>query len=241
MKKTMMMFILLFSLTAIVIGQTQPAPTVRWFGQSCFLITSSQGKKLMIDPFGKLGYPPPAVEADLVLVTHEHFDHNNVGVVKGKPVVLHGLTSNGNDYNDIDQTVAGFHVKSFRSYHNAQKSARNTIFLIEFDGLRLAHLGDIGSPLEPDTLRAIEKVDVLMIPVGGFYTIGADDAWKDIGLIKPKIVIPMHYQTSRTSNLPIKSVDVFLAGHSSGVKMLSADTAPLVMPKTQEVWVFPVP
>jgi len=241
MKKTMMTFTLVFSLTVIVIGQTQPAATLRWFGQSCFLITSAEGKRLLIDPVGKVGYPPPAVEADVVLVTHEHPDHNNVGAVKGKPVVLHGLTSDGNDFNNIDQTVAGFHVKSIQSYHNAQKSNKNTIFVIEVDGLRMAHLGDLGSALDDNILSAIGKVDVLMIPVGGYYTIGADDAWKDIGRIKPKVVIPMHYQTSKTPNLPIKAVGVFLAGHSSGVKILSADTVPLVMPKSQEVWVFPVP
>ncbi len=220
-----------------------PATTLRWLGHSCFLVTSPEGKKLLIDPFAKLAYPPPAVKADVVLVTHEHLDHNNVAVVKGSPVVIRGLKNDGKDWNSIDRIVAGFKIKSFPSYHDTKKGAqrgKNTIFLINIGGLRLVHLGDLGHILPESTVRAIGRVDALMIPVGGHFTIGPEKACKVVGQLKPKLILPMHYKTS-VVKLPIKPVSEFTSTSSFAVKNLSRHTVPLKVPNTPKVWVFPMP
>jgi L-ascorbate metabolism protein UlaG (beta-lactamase superfamily) len=202
-----------------------PAPTataqLQWLGQSCFLLTSSQGTKLLIDPPSpSTGYNiNPISGVDVVLVTHEHSDHNNVALATGSPLILRGLSATG--WNTIDQSVKDIRIYSVSPaqpvYHDNQQGAqrgRNTIFVLEVDGLRLAHLGDLGHVLTPEIVQAMGAVDVVMIPVGGFFTIDAAAATQVVGqLSNPRVVIPMHYKTPKMSaTWQGTVVDPFLEG-----------------------------
>jgi L-ascorbate metabolism protein UlaG (beta-lactamase superfamily) len=203
-----------------------PAPAagtvqLQWLGQSCFLLTSSQGTKLLIDPPNPpTGYSiDPISGVDVVLVTHEHSDHNYVALATGSPLILRGLSATG--WNTIDQKVKDIRIYSISPaipiYHDTQQGAqrgRNTIFVLEVDGLRLAHLGDLGHLLTPEAVQAIGPLDVLMIPVGGFYTIDAAGATEVVGQLgNPKVVLPMHYKTPKTSaSWRGTVVDPFLEG-----------------------------
>ncbi len=205
-----------------------PAPSpagtaqLQWLGQSCFLLTSFQGTKVLIDPpAASTGYAiAPIAGVDVVLVTHEHSDHNNVGLATGSPLILRGLSATG--WNTIDQRVKDIRIYSISPaipiYHDNQQGTsgrgRDTIFVLEVDGLRLAHLGDLGHVLTPEIVQAMGAVDVVMIPVGGSYTIDAAGATQVVGqLNNPRVVIPMHYKTPKmTATWPGVGVDDFLVG-----------------------------
>ncbi len=201
--------------TAAPAGTTQ----LQWLGHSAFLLTSSRGSKILIDPPGaNIGYPiAPIAGVDAVLVSHEHGDHNNVGLATGSPLVLRGLSATG--WNEINQRVGDegeVAVRGVATFHdNSQGSARgrNAIFVLEVDGLRLAHLGDLGHVLTPEQVQAMGAVDVLIVPVGGFFTIDAAAATQVVGQLNPKVVVPMHYKTARLSaTWQGVGVDPFLEG-----------------------------
>jgi L-ascorbate metabolism protein UlaG (beta-lactamase superfamily) len=197
-----------------------PVTQLQWLGHSTFLITSSKGTRLLLDPLNAgTGYSvAPVAGVDAVLVTHEHADHNNVGLATGSPIVLRGVSNAG--WNAIDQTVNDIRVYSLSPvnpvYHDSQQGAqrgRNTIFVLEVDGLRLAHLGDLGHSLTPEAVKAIGPLDVVLIPTGGYYTIDAAAATLVVGQLNPRVVIPMHYQTPKTpANWPGAGVAPFLEG-----------------------------
>ena len=166
---------------------------IYWAGQSCFQISVSNSKDhsadIVIDPFDeKLGLKLPNLSADIVLVTHEHFDHNNVKDVKGDPFVIRGPG---------EYEVKGVFVQGIPSFHDdkeGKEKGQNTIYVIEAEELRFCHLGDLGQKqLTDEQLEKIDRVDVLMIPVGGGPTLSSVEAQKVISEIEPKIVIPMHY------------------------------------------------
>ena len=187
---------------------------VQWFGHACFLITSSDGKRVLTDPFNPgIGYTVPSVETDVVIVTHSHSDHNNVSAAKGDPEVVK---------TEGESSAAGISFLGVSSFHDdvgGAKRGKNIIFVWEMDGLRLAHLGDLGQPeLTADQVAEIGKVDLIFIPVGGNYTIDAKQATKVMEQLSPKLVFPMHSQTD-VANLPIASVDGFLAGRDDVEKV----------------------
>jgi len=187
---------------------------VQWFGHSCFLITSSDGKRVLTDPFNaSVGYPLPSVEADVVLVSHSHGDHNNTAAAKGNPKIVR---------TEGENSAAGISFLGVSSFHDSSggsQRGKNIIFVWEMDGVRLAHLGDLGQPeLTADQLAEIGKVDLIFIPVGGNYTIDAKQATKVMEQLSPMLVFPMHYKTD-VVNLPIASVDGFLAGKDSVEKV----------------------
>ncbi len=175
------------------------AVTVRFWGQACFTITAD-GKTLLTDPYSpKVGYKPFAVKPDLVVISHEHFDHNDTDWLEGKPVILHGLGSDG-QVQHIDRQVGPFHVRTVpaRHWENPDQAQRgnDAIFVVEVAGLKIVHLGDLGRKLTAKQVKEIGRPDVLMIPVGGFFTIDADQAYSVVEQLKPRIyVIPMHYRT----------------------------------------------
>lgn len=180
---------------------------IQWFGQSCFLITSTDGKRVLTDPFGPgVGYPVPSVEADVVLVSHSHSDHNNVSMAKGKPEVFMAIGS---------RDAAGISFLGIQSDHDdagGAKRGKNIIFVWEMDGMRLAHLGDFGQlSLTDSQLSEIGKVDILFIPIGGTYTIDAGQAAKIIEQLSPKLIFPMHYRTDIFKSLA-SGIDDFTAG-----------------------------
>ncbi len=196
--------ILLCAATAL--AQAQPAGragqlvTIRFWGHACFSITAGQ-TTLLIDPFNPpdLGYPAFDVTPEVVLTTHRHFDHSNLTAVKGKPLVLHGLGDDG-AVQAIDRTVGPFHVRTVaaRHWHDPAQKGRGNVamFVIEAAGLKIVHVGDLGETLSDEQVQAIGRPDVLMVPVGGFFTIDAQQAYEVVQQLKPRAyVIPMHYRT----------------------------------------------
>lgn len=160
-----------------------------WLGHASFLIETGQ-TRIVTDPFdASTGYRTPNISADLVTISHNHHDHNAVDWVSGNPQVI---SSPGKaQFKDIK--VLG--VPSFHDRKNGQSRGNNIIFVIRAEGLAVCHLGDLGHLLNPDQLEAIGKVDVLLAPVGGTYTISAEEAVKVTQHIKPRVTIPMHFKT----------------------------------------------
>lgn len=180
---------------------------VRWYGQSAFELDGSQAK-VFIDPFDDLSpmashgvrfdYPPIDVSGvDLLLVTHEHLDHNGVGAIPGEPVTLRSTA--GRLESPIGEVVA---ISSEHDERAGTERGPNTIFVFELDGVRFAHFGDFGqSELREEQAEAIGDVDLLILPVGGGPTIGASAAAEIVSRLRPSWVVPMHYRTERVSFL----------------------------------------
>lgn len=161
---------------------------VTWLGHSCFLVRTANGKRIVMDPYNqKVGVLPLDLAADVVTVSHHHFDHDYVQAVKGRPVVVDKAGR---------QEFEGFKVTGIPSWHDDQMGAKrgpNIIFIVESEGIRLCHLGDLGVIPSKDELLRLEGIDMLLIPIGGTYTIDPEAADKLVSIIKPKIVMPMHY------------------------------------------------
>jgi L-ascorbate metabolism protein UlaG (beta-lactamase superfamily) len=169
---------------------------IKWFGHSFFQITSSQGTKIITDPFGAMGFPMPDVWPHVVTVGREHGNHNNVGLAKGTPMVLRGIQEGGDDWNVIDLTfrdVLIYNVPVHQRGIPGYLSLRGSGFVFELDGLCIFHSGDVSEPFNEDQLQLIGHVDVLLQTIGGVYTIGPEGAKQVIEQLKPKIVVPMHY------------------------------------------------
>ena len=193
---------------------------LKWYGHSAFKLTTDKGLRIIVDPYesgfgnGGLAYGKITDEADLVLTSHEHGDHNHVGDIKGKFTRIE---------KEGPHDIGGVKVNAIPCFHDASKGkdrGKNLIFVIEADGLKLAHLGDLGHPLSPDILQKIGSIDVLLLPVGGFYTIDAKEATDVMNAVKPRLTIPMHYKTEKCA-FPITTVDEFTRG-KKGVKMADA-------------------
>jgi len=180
-----------------------------WNGQACFQITASHGKNnhvnIIIDPFDEtIGLKVPKLEADILLVSHHHHDHNNVKAVSGNFVLVDGP----GEYEIKDVFVQG--ISSFHDNSLGKERGSNTIYVIEVEDLRICHLGDLGQKeLTSEQVEKIGEVDILMIPVGGVYTISAKEAVKVMSQIEPSITIPMHYQVPKLK-LKLEGVDKFL-------------------------------
>jgi len=166
---------------------------IYWAGQSCFQISVSTSKDhsadIVIDPFDETtGLKLPHLSADILLITHDHDDHNNIKGIKGTPFVIQGP----GEYEVKEVFVQG--IPAFHDDKAGKEKGQNTIYMIDAEEIRFCHLGDLGQKLLTDEqLEKIDRVDVLMIPVGGDYTIDSSAAQKIISQIEPKIVIPMHY------------------------------------------------
>jgi L-ascorbate metabolism protein UlaG (beta-lactamase superfamily) len=199
-------------------GGKAGAGKLTWYGQSCFLLESPGGARVVMDPIpAGLGYTPPAALAgDVVTVSHEHGDHNNVALVVGKPVVLRGLTPDKKGWVPITQKVKDVAIRSVGVYHDDKEGKErglNAVFVFETGGRRIAHLGDLGHLLTDKQLADIGKVDVLLIPVGGAFTIDAAQATRVVDQLQPRqIVLPMHYRTDVVVIQQLAPVDAFLAG-----------------------------
>jgi L-ascorbate metabolism protein UlaG (beta-lactamase superfamily) len=199
---------------------------VRWFGQSAFLLVGQ--KTVFIDPFGDMsgaaargiqfGYPPiEGVTADLVLVTHEHGDHNGIDFVGGSPVVLRSTA--GRLDSPLGEVVA---VASEHDDVAGTARGPNTIFCFSLEGLRVCHLGDFGQPaLRPEQREAIGAVAVLFVPVGGGPTIGGAAAAVLVRALAPRLVVPMHYRTAAVNFL--EPPDEFLDALGLGVERLDTN------------------
>jgi L-ascorbate metabolism protein UlaG (beta-lactamase superfamily) len=183
--------------------------TIRWHGQSFFDIESTKGTRVVTDPHLIDAYGRIEVAGDLILISHEHNDHTQVTAVKNyaKAKVLHGLKAVGNrlDWNPIDETFRDVHVRTIGTYHDNTKGmqhGKNAIFVIDMDGLHIVHLGDLGHLLSERQVKEIGPVDILMIPVGGVYTLNGTEAKKVVEQLKPKqYILPMHYGTKAFTDL----------------------------------------
>ena len=174
-------------------------------GHAEFLITLESGFRIVTDPYdASVGYPIPALEADGVLVSHHHHDHDAVENVSGHPQVI--------DYAGIHTFAPDIRVTGILADHDdagGSKRGKTLLFLLEAEGLRIVHLGDLGCLLDADQLEALAQVDVLMLPVGGFYTIDAKTALEVAEQLGPRIIIPMHYRTAANAGWPIGPVEDF--------------------------------
>ena len=161
-----------------------------WYGHSCFLVESENGVRVLMDPCDpETGYDVRDVPADIVTVSHAHHDHNYIRAAAGEPVVI--------DTPGVHKEK-GLRVSGFRTYHDVQGGrlrGDNLLFLVEMDGIRLLHLGDLGHEPDPALVEAIGAVDVLLCPVGGVYTIDAEAARRVAAALRPQVFVPMHYMT----------------------------------------------
>jgi L-ascorbate metabolism protein UlaG (beta-lactamase superfamily) len=192
---------------------------ITWKGQSCFQINTSQGKNnqvnIVIDPYSEdMGLKVPKLEADILLVSHEHHDHNNVKAVGGSPFLIHGP----GEYEVKEVFIQG--IPAFHDSSLGKERGTNTIYTIEAEDLKICHLGDLGQKeLQPEQIEKIGEVDILMIPVGGTYTISAKEAVKIMSQIEPSIIIPMHYQLPKLK-IKLDGIDSFFK--VMGIKKLDS-------------------
>ena len=186
---------------------------ITWFGHACFKLLSDSGVSVITDPFDEnVGYDLPGEKADIVTVSHQHYDHNFIEAVKGTPEII----SEAGDFHVNNIRIKG--VRSFHDDEGGRKRGFNIIYIIEMDGIRVCHCGDLGHSLTREQVDEIGRVDVLLIPVGGTYTVDADAAAEIVGKISPSVVIPMHFKTDRI-NFPIDGADKFLQIMGEGTKM----------------------
>lgn len=185
---------------------------IKWLGHSCFLLTSTSGIRVLTDPFdGTVGYALPSVEVDIVTTSHDHFDHNYVKTVKGSFVHMSKPGKSVKDGVEITG-VAAFHDEV-----NGAKRGKSIIYKFTMDGVNVCHCGDLGHIPSPEQVDEIGRVDVLLVPVGGTYTVDAAGACEVVKLLKPSVIIPMHYKTEALG-FPIDGVDKFLAAMGGGTK-----------------------
>lgn len=180
------------------VASTAPATVaIEWFGHSTFQITSSKGTRILTDPHGAFDLPRPTLPQNIVTTSHQHGPHNSVGMALGNPVILHGLTPSGENWQKISTTtkdVSVYVVPAFHDKSRGMQRGKNAIFVFRVDDICIAHLGDLGHLLTPDQLKMLGKIDVLLVPVaGGYFTVTASEAQEVTRQVKPKIAIPMHY------------------------------------------------
>ena len=185
---------------------------IKWLGHASFMITSDKGIRIITDPYDAAyvaangsSYGEIKEAADIVTVSHDHADHNNAATVRGNPQVVKGATT---------AEVKGISFKGVPTYHDeakGQQRGENTIFCFEVDGIKVCHLGDLGHQLSDAQVAELGRIDILLIPVGGFFTIDAKTASQVCSVLAPGVVIPMHYKTSKCG-FPIAKVDEFLRG-----------------------------
>ena len=187
---------------------------IQWYGHASFLITSDDGTKIITDPYepgaydGGIAYKPIDDAADIVTVSHDHADHNYVQGIKGNPVVVKGPGTH---------EAKGISFKGIATYHDpseGKERGENTMFVFTVDGVTLCHAGDLGHVLSEDQVKELGALDVLLLPIGGVFTLDPNEATEVMDLVKPKILVPMHFKTPGCG-FPIADVEEFLKGKSS--------------------------
>jgi L-ascorbate metabolism protein UlaG (beta-lactamase superfamily) len=207
---------------------------VRWHGHSCFEIKNEL--TIITDPHdGKsIGIPAPNVEGDIILVSHDHYDHNSVKSVEKYDSKIIRDERKRNISNVIIRGVKTYHDENF-----GENRGENIIYKFLLNDINFCHLGDLGHKISDEVNKKIGDVDILFTPIGGNFTIDHQNAWYNINLIKPKIIIPMHYKIGGLS-LPIDGAEKFL--DSSSLKILKVgneiDFEKEDLPETPEIWVF---
>jgi L-ascorbate metabolism protein UlaG (beta-lactamase superfamily) len=181
---------------------------IRFLGHSSFLITSEKGVRIITDPYkagcfgGGIKYAPINEEADIVTISHEHDDHNSTDI-SGKPTFVRGVGA---------KQLKGIEISGFEVFHDecgGAERGQNTVFKMSIDGVSVVHLGDIGHQLSDEEIQLIGKVDILFIPVGGYFTIDATTAESIAAKLMPRIIVPMHFKTEGCG-FPIAPVDDYI-------------------------------
>lgn len=181
---------------------------IKWFGQSCFMITSENGTKIVTDPYSNmLGYKLPEIQANIVTTSHNHKDHNNTNAVKGSFEHIQGAGSFSKD---------GIKIKGVETFHDkvsGAKRGKNTIYTFNIDEINVCHCGDLGHILTSGQIEELGNVDILLLPIGGLVTINAANAVQVAKQLNPTIIIPMHYRTKALGLLGYVfcSVDKFIS------------------------------
>lgn len=176
---------------------------IQYLGHSSFKLTESTGTTIVTDPYSpKIGFAMPKVLADAVTISHHHFDHDNVAAVGGNPQIID---------KEASYDLPGVEINAFKSFHDpvgGSMRGENVIFKFRMDGLDVCHLGDLGEECSAELIERILPVDVLLIPVGGNYTIDAETAKEYVDRLMPEIVIPMHYRV-KDLKVDIEKLDDF--------------------------------
>ena len=176
---------------------------IRYLGHSCFEFTESTGTTIVTDPYGDVGFSMPKTRADAVTVSHSHYDHNNAKAVGGNPVIFD---------REGQYEIGGVNLSAIKSYHDnesGKERGENLIFKFRMDGVEVCHLGDLGEDCSSSLIEALLPIHVLLIPVGGNYTIDAQQAKEYVDRIMPSYVIPMHYKT-KGLNIDVEKADDFI-------------------------------
>lgn len=226
-------------------GASGNALTLTWLGHACFYLVSPGGVRVVTDPFAaSVPYPRPSVECDVVTVSHEHSDHNDATAVKGSPKVVRGLDKETGSVAMVKHSIGDVSLRTVASNHDSEggtKRGKNAIFVMDVAGLTVVHLGDLGHELGSGAVREIGPVDILLIPVGGFYTVDGATAAKVAASLAPRVIAPMHFKTKSMASWPISGPEDFLSSQSSvrrvGSQVKVDRTA---LPAKPEVWLFEV-
>jgi L-ascorbate metabolism protein UlaG (beta-lactamase superfamily) len=207
---------------------------IRWHGHSCFGITNEI--TLITDPHdGKsIGIHAPNVTGDIVLVSHDHYDHNSVKSVEKEGVKVITDTRKRN--------ISNVEIKGIESFHDeccGEKRGSNIIYKFTMEDITFCHMGDIGHDLDEDTVQKIGDVDILFIPIGGTFTLDAKQAWRIIKKVKPRIAVPMHYKIGGLS-LPITGIEPFLEENNYEILKVGneIDIEKEDLPEEPEIWTF---
>jgi L-ascorbate metabolism protein UlaG (beta-lactamase superfamily) len=217
---------------------------IQWLGHSAFRLATDDAT-VVVDPMGdvaalaargglKLEYPPiEGIRADLVLVTHEHADHNGVAAIDGDPVVLRSTA--GRLSSPIGEVVA---IASEHDDAAGSRRGRNTIFVFELDGIRVAHFGDFGQrALRDEQAEAIGTIDLLFVPVGGGPTLDAQQAAEVVERLGPRWIVPMHYRTHRVDFLD--TADAFLERMANVVRLPTTEFDTTELPGDAPLTIVP--
>lgn len=180
---------------------------LKYMGHSFFTLALENGTVIATDPYGDFyEYPKRLVRADICTVSHHHHDHDGVACLKEGVQVI--------DTAGCTHTESGVRVTGYPTFHDEKNGAlrgNNLFFVIEAEGLRIGHAGDLGHALTRKQVEEIGKLDILLLPVGGYYTINAQTALAVRDVLRPRVTIPMHYRTPFDEQMPITGVEDFLA------------------------------
>lgn len=194
------------TLVALLFAGAASAGEVRigWFGQSMFEVVTPRGMRIVLDPHNIEAFRVKPLRADLVLMSHLHSDHTQLTIIENakEAIQYNALKKAGPDglvidWNVVEETIKDVRIESVPCYHDAMSGlqrGKNGMWILDIDGLRIVHLGDLGHQLTRAQLKKLGSVDVLMVPVGGVYTLNGLEAFKVVEQIKPKrFIVPMHY------------------------------------------------